>query len=244
MYNFIFINLFGMEELIDSIPEFYLHSCDAFFITDNILKTIQFFNISNHSFYLDNSINSSMISNVFLDTEYWNFNHLRSRHSHDNSFSWNYLNSSIKHNLNSADYWINLYPINIDDYFWTNNEASNYKLGLYNFLTNIYNIDYINLRNLKHHDYNNDIYLCSSLFWRHYVDLKTVLPGFYFFWYENYGSVEIGLKTFLTHWYQLIYPGFEFNLAIQPSWVSKTMTNWHNISLYTNGFTPIFFEQR
>lgn len=243
MYNFIFTNLFGMEELIDSIPAFYWHSCDAFFVADNVLKTIQFFNVSDLNYHLDNSINVGMVNNVFLDTEYWNFNHLRSKYSYDNSFPWNYLNSPIKHNLSSLDLWVNLYPINIDGHLWANNETSNYKLNLYNFLTNTYNVNYVDPRNLKHHDYNNDIYLCSSLFWSDYTHLRTVLPGFHFFWYENYGSVEIGLKAFLTHWYQLIYPGFEFNLVIQPSWVSKTMTNWHNISLYTNGFTPIFFEQ-
>ena len=243
MYNFIFINLLGMEEVIASVPAFYDHSSDGLLITNNILKSIQLLNFSSN-YYIDNSFNSSMISNVFLDTEYWNFSHLRSKHSHDNRFVWNYLNSSVKHNLNSNDFWLNLYPTNNDKYFWIVTDASNYKVRLYSFLTNMYNIDYINLRKFKHHDYDNDIYLCSSLFWGDYMTNKPTLPGFHIFWYENYGSVEIGLKVLITDWYQLVYPGFELSLAIQPSWIDKTMTNWHNISLYINGFTPIFFEQR
>ena len=243
MYNFIFINLLGMEEVIASIPAFYNHSCDALIITDNILKSIQFFTPISH-YYLDNSINPSMVSNVFLDSEYWNFSHLRAKHTHDNCFAWNYLNSSVKHNLNSSDFWINLYPTNSNEYIWTVNDVSNYKIRLYNFLTNIYNIDYINSRKFKHHDYDNDIYICNNLFWQNFPNTKTTLSGFHFFWYENYGSVEIGLKVLLTDWYQLVYPGFEFGLVLKPSWIEKTTTNWHNISVYINGFTPIFFEQR
>lgn len=243
MYNLIFINLLGMEEVFKSIPAFYNHSYDGLVITDNIIKTIQLFKTIHPCYYLDNFIHISMASNVFLDTEYWNFYHLRSNYSHDNSFVWNYLNSPIKHNLNSADYWIHLYPINNNNYLWVNVENSNYKVHLYNFLLNSYNVDYIDVKKFKHHDYHNDIYVCSSLFWQNFIKTETILPGFYFFWYENYGSVEIGLKVFLTDWYQLIYPSFELNLVTQPSWVSTTLTNWHKISVYINGFAPIILEQ-
>ena len=238
--------MLNSELIIPSIYSFYESLNDGYFVTQQIVESIKFFNDPKHSnYYLDivNSDSNNFHNGlVFFDNNYWNFRLLNSTYLINNHFVWNYLNSPNKMTLFSYDFWMNLYPVNINQYNWFVADKTLYKIVTLNNFKEIYDIQFVSPRQLKHHDYTNDIYVCSNLFWQQYINTKTTLWGFNFFWYENYGAVEIGLKIMFNYWYQLMYPALETDFMFDRADSIKVLNTIYSDSIYFNNITRMVLD--
>lgn len=236
----------NLELIIPSIYAFYEHLNDGYFITQQIVESVQLFKDPKiNNYYLDNitrNLTDYSEKFVFFDNNYWNFWYTNSTYLINNHFVWNYLNSPTKMLISEHLFWINLYPINLHEYNWSVSDKTFFKVILSNNYKEIYDIQFVSKRQLKHHDYTNDIYVCSNLFWQQYLNTNTTLWGFNLFWYENYGAVEIGLKSLFTYWYQLIYPSLESELTLFPFSSFNSFNTIYSDSNYFNGIPNMILD--
>lgn len=213
--------LWGLPGLYPFAQSVYKGFWETDMIVFKIYKSIQLLKDSSTFEYIDNTIllrERHNDLNPFLDTAYWDkFRNLpRMTRAVENHFVWNHYNSETIFNLRAYYLWTNLYPYNVNPDIWDVKSpiwspkgplmGPNY---FYGFSTISYDINYVPPRTLLHHDDQVDIYLASNLFWQTYESNGHNLKGFFLFWYEPYGSVEIGLNFGFHVWYNSEYPTIE-----------------------------------
>ena len=133
-------------------------------------------------------------------------------------------------NMNSIWSWSWVYPewnwvfieSEIED-FLKIKKIPNYNIK-YNFhFKSIYEIDFLSLKNLKHHDYANTPILTNN-FYSQYLSNNNIqgLNGLYICWYDHFGSLEIFL--------QQLY-GYTIQFGVENFCESTTFNRYVNIDV-------------
>lgn len=231
VYTDLFSDRWFLDEIIPSLYALYDSMTEGYFLTQKILKTIHPLYISNQYNYIDSYVNDTYLNTqqVFVDNSYWNkYNNLRVFDFKNNS-NWNHLNSHLEINLQSNSYWQSLYPQDCLSFSWLNISQSIFKVHFYDYGKSIYDVSFLESRIFKHHDYQVDLYYSTNFYWQPYISTNNTLTGLFMFWYEPYGAVEIGLKTFSSIWYQFQYPDIEEMFCLsQASGVSNSFYIYHD----------------
>lgn len=211
----------GLEEAIPSIISFYKRLEEGSVIINTILKSVARFPALQNNIYFENFINQNIQFSsdlIFLDNTYWDKFRPGINFTVKNHFNWNFTESLISHHLNTYPVWFDLYPCNLEtEKAIINMDSIFIKTHFYKLSNNIYDLNSLNQNYIKHHDYHNNIRLCSSLFWQQYPLNQVNIKGFNFFWYEPFGAVEIGVKALFTYSYELMYPFLEDYLCLYKS---------------------------
>lgn len=246
--NWIIQNLFyeplGIEYMYPVVSTIYSGIEESINIIHNIFNTTEKLSVK-ENFYIDlagkNDLKS--LNNLFfIDCNYWDlyrrppsYNKLMSDH-----FNWGKYNDVPFFNLQTSVYWFNLYPINDFNCFWMPKDFTSYKIS-FNFLSQYYDLNYLDSKYLKHHDYQSDTFYAFNSFWEPYRHNKTNVKGFYLFWYEHYGSVEIGIKAWFNWYYNSTYPALEENVFSSGFPISTSNLNYDlkhffadNLDMYIN----------
>lgn len=210
-FEYPYYQLWGLPGLYPLGQSIYSGFWETDVIISDIIRSIHLLKNTSTREYIDNTILlKERINdlNVFLDTAYWDkFRKWpKPTLAVENHFIWNKNNSETIIDLHTYFLWTNLYPYNIDPYIWDVKNPTKGSKYIYGFCKSFYDINYVAPRTMKHHDYQMDIYVCSNLFWQTYESNGNNLKGVFFFWYEPYGSVEIGINFMFHVWYNATYP--------------------------------------
>ena len=241
MINWIFQNLFyeplGIDYIYPVASTIYSGIEESINITHNILITTEKLNVKK-DIYIDLSNKNNfkdLDSLLFIDSNYWDlYRKLWSYHKLiSNQFNWNQYHDVPFFNLQTCDYWFKLYPI--DDYncIWTSKGHTFYNVR-FNYLSQYYNLSYLDSKYLKHHDYQCGTYYSFNTFWQTYRDNKTNINGFFLFWYEHYGSVEIGMKIWFNWFYNSTYPALEESIFNKDGLLSTANLNYEFKHFFTD----------
>ena len=222
-----FNDFWGLEYIWPALVELAYQFKLGNLVLNSIIDSVAFFPIKNKTIYFENYLNLNLEFSkelIYLDNYYWDKFRIHHKFVNNNNFVWDYNDALPKYNLNSYPFWLNLYPYNLcenTDIFNLNKMHLN--ICFYKLSNEIYDIPLMNSELLRHHDYHNNIRICSSLFWLNENSYNN-LKGFNLYWYEPFGAVEIGIKSVFTYWYDLMYPDLEEYLCLYKTSIMQDTT--------------------
>lgn len=208
----LFYEPLGIDYICPVASTIYSGIEESINIINNILITTEKLNVKEEIYINLSGKNDSQSLErlLFIDLNYWDWTRrfLYFKKSASDEFNWNQYNDVPFFNLQTCSYWFSLFPINNLDTIWISQDFSCFKTH-FNYLNQYYKLNYLHPNFLKHHDYQSNTFYSFNTFWQNYRHNKTNINGFFVFWYEHYGSVEIGIKIWFNWFYNTTYPALE-----------------------------------